>query len=112
MASEKKQRRICRLIESVSELRKNLEPRGSNLVVRVGKPESVLVELAKEIGADAIYAHREVSHDGAFKEGDSIFFCSRSNIRKIRERGGSSKLVEAMEQGLPVVSEAWLIDSN
>ncbi|CAF1774026.1 unnamed protein product [Brassica napus] len=28
-----------------------------------------------------------------------------------RERGGSSKLVEAMEQGLPVVSEAWLIDS-
>ncbi|KAF8047858.1 hypothetical protein N665_2799s0006 [Sinapis alba] len=51
------------LIESVSELRKNLEARGSNLVVRVGKPEAVLVELAKEIGADAIYAHREVSHD-------------------------------------------------
>ncbi|KAG7551517.1 PADR1 domain [Arabidopsis thaliana x Arabidopsis arenosa] len=28
-----------------------------------------------------------------------------------RERGGTSKMVEAMEQGLPVVSEAWLIDS-
>ncbi|KAL1188616.1 Protein ADP-ribosyltransferase PARP3 [Cardamine amara subsp. amara] len=28
-----------------------------------------------------------------------------------RERGGSSKMVEAMERGLPVVSEAWLIDS-
>ncbi|KFK37499.1 hypothetical protein AALP_AA4G265300 [Arabis alpina] len=51
------------LIESVTELRKNLQARGSNLVVRVGKPEVVLVELAKEIGADAIYAHREVSHD-------------------------------------------------
>lgn len=51
------------LIESVSELRKNLQARGSNLVVRVGKPEAVLVELAKEIGADAVYAHREVSHD-------------------------------------------------
>ncbi|KAH9699798.1 protein ADP-ribosyltransferase PARP3 [Citrus sinensis] len=28
-----------------------------------------------------------------------------------RERGGSSKLVEAMERGTRVVSEAWLIDS-
>ncbi|KAL5795622.1 hypothetical protein ACOSQ2_000442 [Xanthoceras sorbifolium] len=51
------------LIESVSDLRKNLQARGSDLVVRVGKPESVLVELAKAIGADAVYAHREVSHD-------------------------------------------------
>ncbi|CAH8266299.1 unnamed protein product [Arabidopsis lyrata] len=57
------------LIESVSELRKNLQARGSNLVVRVGKPEAVLVELAKEIGADAVYAHREVSHDEVKAEG-------------------------------------------
>ncbi|XP_010520428.1 PREDICTED: poly [ADP-ribose] polymerase 3 isoform X2 [Tarenaya hassleriana] len=28
-----------------------------------------------------------------------------------RERGGSPKLVEAMERNIPVVSEAWLIDS-
>ncbi|KAL1098222.1 hypothetical protein V6Z11_D05G086100 [Gossypium hirsutum] len=28
-----------------------------------------------------------------------------------RERGGSSKLVEAMERGVRVVSEAWLLDS-
>ncbi len=32
-------------------------------MVRIGKPETVLVELAKAVGADAIYAHREVSHD-------------------------------------------------
>ncbi|KAJ0111821.1 hypothetical protein Patl1_00991 [Pistacia atlantica] len=51
------------LVESVSDLRKNLQARGSDLVVRVGKPENVLVELAKAIGADAVYAHREVSHD-------------------------------------------------
>ncbi|KAK8650672.1 hypothetical protein V6N13_140300 [Hibiscus sabdariffa] len=51
------------LIESVSDLRENLQARGSDLVVRVGNPESVLVELAKAIGADAIYAHREVSND-------------------------------------------------
>ncbi|GFS39758.1 photolyase/blue-light receptor 2 [Actinidia rufa] len=51
------------VIESVSDLKKNLQARGSDLVVRIGKPETVLVELAKEIGADAVYAHREVSHD-------------------------------------------------
>ncbi|KAL5169733.1 Poly [ADP-ribose] polymerase 3 [Glycine soja] len=28
-----------------------------------------------------------------------------------RERGGTSKLAEAMERGIPVVREAWLIDS-
>ena len=51
------------LIESVSDLRKNLQAKGSDLVVRIGQPETVLPELAKAIGADAVYAHREVSHD-------------------------------------------------
>ncbi|XP_022953708.1 blue-light photoreceptor PHR2-like [Cucurbita moschata] len=51
------------VIESVSDLRKNLQAKGSNLVVRIGKPETVLVELAKEIGADAVYAHYEVLQD-------------------------------------------------
>ncbi|CAL1398615.1 unnamed protein product [Linum trigynum] len=51
------------VIESVSDLRKNLRARGSDLVVRVGRPETVLAELAKAVGADAVYAHREVSHD-------------------------------------------------
>jgi deoxyribodipyrimidine photolyase len=51
------------LIESVSDLRKNLQAKGSDLVVRIGKPETVLAELAKAVGADAVYAHGEVSHD-------------------------------------------------
>lgn len=51
------------LIESVSDLRNNLQARGSDLVVRIGRPESVLLEVAKAVGADAVYMHREVSHD-------------------------------------------------
>ncbi|KAL8224827.1 hypothetical protein R6Q57_017384 [Mikania cordata] len=51
------------LIESVSDLRKNLQARGSDLIVRVGKPETVLAELVKEVGAEAVYMHREVSND-------------------------------------------------
>ncbi|MCO5597039.1 hypothetical protein L7F22_051113 [Adiantum nelumboides] len=49
------------LLECVSNLRENLRERGSDLVVRVGKPEEILVTLAKSIGADALYAHQEVS---------------------------------------------------
>ncbi|GAB2262677.1 hypothetical protein Droror1_Dr00003674 [Drosera rotundifolia] len=51
------------LIESVSDLRKSLRERGSDLVVRIGRPETVLVEMAKAIGADAVYAHGEVSKE-------------------------------------------------
>ncbi|XP_027117820.2 blue-light photoreceptor PHR2-like [Coffea arabica] len=51
------------LLESVADLRKTLQAKGSDLVVRIGKPETVLVELAQAVGAEAVYAHREVSHD-------------------------------------------------
>ncbi|CAN0858688.1 Blue-light photoreceptor PHR2 [Linum grandiflorum] len=51
------------VIESISDLRKNLRDRGSDLVVWVGRPEIVLVELDKAVGADAVYAHIKVSHD-------------------------------------------------
>ncbi|KAM1453764.1 hypothetical protein EV1_003396 [Malus domestica] len=56
------------LVEEVADLRKNLQVRGFDLVVRIGKPETVFVELAKAIGADTIYAHREVSHDEVKEE--------------------------------------------
>lgn len=34
----------------------------------MGKPETVLVELAKTVGADAVYGHREISHGEAKTE--------------------------------------------
>lgn len=49
------------LLECVSNLRHNLRELGSDLVVRVGKPEEILVSLAKSIGADGLYAHQEIS---------------------------------------------------
>ncbi|XP_077217771.1 photolyase/blue-light receptor 2 [Tasmannia lanceolata] len=51
------------LLESVSVLRRNLRSRGSDLVVRIGRPESVIIELAKSVGAEAVYVQKEVSHD-------------------------------------------------
>ncbi|BBM97420.1 hypothetical protein MPTK1_1g05530 [Marchantia polymorpha subsp. ruderalis] len=51
------------LLECVSNLRDNLRERGSELIVRIGRPEEVLVSLAKTVGADALYAHLEVAHE-------------------------------------------------
>ncbi|CAM8891456.1 unnamed protein product [Rhodiola kirilowii] len=49
------------LIEAVSNLRKTLQSKGSELIIRVGDPKTILLELAKSVGAEAVYAHREIS---------------------------------------------------
>lgn len=51
------------IIQSVANLRENLRSRGSDLVVRMGRPEDVLLEMVKAVGADAVYMHREVSRE-------------------------------------------------
>jgi deoxyribodipyrimidine photolyase len=51
------------LIECVADLRKNLRERGSELVVRIGKPEEVLADLARKTGAKTLFAHQEVTHE-------------------------------------------------
>lgn len=51
------------LLDSVADLRRSLRVRGGDLVVRVGRPEVVIPELARAAGAEAVYAHGEVSRD-------------------------------------------------
>ncbi len=46
-------------IEAVEDLREQLRKRGSELVVRVGKPEDVLFELAREVRSSWIFCNRE-----------------------------------------------------
>ncbi|KAK4357243.1 hypothetical protein RND71_022853 [Anisodus tanguticus] len=77
------------LIESVSDLRKSLQARGSDLVVRIGKPETVLVELAKAVGAEAVYAHREVSYDEV-KEEDKIESVMKDEALEVKYFWGST----------------------
>jgi deoxyribodipyrimidine photo-lyase len=45
------------LVESVADLRSSLRTRGSDLIVREGRPESVLPELAQAVDADAVHFH-------------------------------------------------------
>ncbi|MFN3927208.1 MAG: DASH family cryptochrome [Pseudanabaenaceae cyanobacterium] len=53
------------LLESVSDLRQNLQKLGSSLVVRTGLPELVIPELIAQLGSKspvtAVYFHREVT---------------------------------------------------
>lgn len=51
------------LIESVAALKKNLMKQGSDLVVRVGKPEIVIDELAHEHHVTSVYTAQEVTYE-------------------------------------------------
>ena len=49
------------LLASLRELRAALRERGGDLFVRAGRPETVLPELARETGAEAVYFASDVS---------------------------------------------------
>lgn len=49
------------LIESVIDLRANLRSLNSDLIVRIGKPELVLPELAQQLGITSIYYQHEIA---------------------------------------------------
>lgn len=51
------------LIESVANLRKNLQGIGGELVVRIGNPAEVLPQLAEEYQVNEVYHHREVASE-------------------------------------------------
>jgi deoxyribodipyrimidine photo-lyase len=51
------------LLESVGDLRKNLQKLGSELIVRVGNPAEILPQLAEQYQVNEVYHHREVAYE-------------------------------------------------
>jgi deoxyribodipyrimidine photo-lyase len=51
------------LLESVADLRQNLQRIGSNLIVRVGKPERILADLAEDFECEAVFASKEITQE-------------------------------------------------
>jgi deoxyribodipyrimidine photo-lyase len=51
------------LLESVADLRKNLQALDSELIIRIGDPAEVLPQLAAQYGVSEVYHHREVAHE-------------------------------------------------
>ncbi|RYU94020.1 DASH family cryptochrome [Emticicia agri] len=51
------------LLETVEDLRKNLQKLGSDLIVRTGHAEEIIAQIATDLEAAAIYASKEVTQD-------------------------------------------------
>jgi len=55
--------RIRFLMESVQNLRKNLRLRNSDLIIRTGRPEAIVPELAREFGVTEVFLHTEATSE-------------------------------------------------
>lgn len=51
------------IIESVADLRSNLQSRGAQLIVRVGKPEDIIFDLAQKYKSSWVYCNRERTYE-------------------------------------------------
>jgi len=51
------------LLDALQDLRQRLQAKGSDLVIRFGKPEEILPELALDANAGAVYFHREYADE-------------------------------------------------
>ncbi|EME29909.1 Blue-light photoreceptor PHR2 [Galdieria sulphuraria] len=58
------------LIDSVEDLRKSFRAKGSDLIVRLGRPEEVLPELCRQTGCKRVFCHREVTYEDLIVEED------------------------------------------
>ncbi|CAM6096810.1 unnamed protein product [Calypogeia fissa] len=51
------------ILESLEDLRKNLQDRNLDLVIRLGIPEDVVSSIAAAVGAHTVYAHKETTSE-------------------------------------------------
>ncbi len=51
------------LIECVRNLKENLRKKGSDLIIRYGKPEEIIFKLSETLKVQAVYASKEVTQD-------------------------------------------------
>jgi deoxyribodipyrimidine photo-lyase len=51
------------LLDSVADLRKNLQALGGELIIRIGNPAEVIPQLAGQYGVNEVYHHREVAYE-------------------------------------------------
>lgn len=78
-------RRAQFVLESVADLRANLEKRGSGLIVAVGKPEKVLAEIAKTASPTALNV---VCQEEVCSEELAVDKAVRSELAKVLKKSG------------------------
>lgn len=63
--------RVKFLLESLTDLKKNLQKRGSDLIIKIGKAEEIIPALCLQYNATAVYAFKEVAFE-EIKLSDSV----------------------------------------
>ncbi|KAK9823168.1 hypothetical protein WJX72_000784 [[Myrmecia] bisecta] len=51
------------LLQCVADLRQRLQDLGSDLIIRIGRPEEVLADLVRKVAAAVVYCHSEVTQE-------------------------------------------------
>ncbi|GLI65248.1 hypothetical protein VaNZ11_008735 [Volvox africanus] len=77
------------ILDAVSDLRARLRADGSDLLVRVGRPEEVVPELAAAVGAGAVYCQAEVTEEAMQVEGRLKAALDRDGCELRAEWGGT-----------------------
>ncbi|GIM03961.1 hypothetical protein Vretimale_8575 [Volvox reticuliferus] len=77
------------ILDAVSDLRDRLRAAGSDLLVRVGRPEDVVPELAAAVGAGAVYCQAEVTEEAMQIEGRVKATLERDGCELRSEWGGT-----------------------
>lgn len=54
------------ILESTADLRQNLQNLGSNLLIRTGKPECIVADLARDLKVSWVLCNRERTHEEVF----------------------------------------------
>jgi len=71
------------LLESVADLRKNLQNIGGELLIRIGNPAEILPRLAEEYHINEVYHHREVAYEetGISEEVETALWKMKLNLK-------------------------------
>ncbi len=81
--------RIRFLLETIENLRKNLQDRNSDLITRMGKPEEILPELVREFEVNEVFMHAESTSEETNDE-EAIESALKPHNVDITKRWGST----------------------
>lgn len=76
------------LLDALVDLRASLRTRGSDLIIRRGRPEAVIPELAAQTGANAVHLHAEVAPEETAVE-RALADALGPSVDLLAEHGGS-----------------------
>ncbi|AFY37250.1 deoxyribodipyrimidine photo-lyase (single-stranded DNA-specific) [[Leptolyngbya] sp. PCC 7376] len=95
------------LLESVANLRRSLQQKGSNLLIYSGKPEVIISQLCRQFQIDTVYWHREVTAEETHIEKRLQKNLSQQNVSVGTFWGTTLHEPEEMPFGIPQVPEVF-----